>query len=314
METDIDELRRVGRSSLSVGLIGVIAPMALGYFAATALGEPTNTALFVGAALTATSIGITARVFGDLRALSTQEARVVLGAAVADDVLGLIILTVITRVVETGDLDPASIGLTILVAVGFVVVSATIGLAVVPRLFRHVDAVTTSYAVVPVVATALTFALAAAADAARLAPIIGAFIAGVTLGRTEQRERIEHEFNVLAMILVPIFFVSIGLTVDVGAFADAKVIGLAALLSVVAVAAKMLAALGARGSGMDAMLVGVAMVPRGEVGLIFASIGASVGVFDDELYAVVVAVVLVTTIVAPPLLRWRIRVAADLVS
>lgn len=314
LEIDVAELRKVGRVSLMVAAIGVIVPMISGFGVGQLLDETTNASLFLGAALAATSVGITARVFGDLRTLNTREARVVLGAAVADDVLGLVILTVITRVVETGDLDPASIGLTILVAVGFVVVSATIGLAVVPRLFRHVDAVTTSYAVVPVVATALTFALAAAADAARLAPIIGAFIAGVTLGRTEQRERIEHEFNVLAMILVPIFFVSIGLTVDVGAFADAKVIGLAALLSVVAVAAKMLAALGARGSGMDAMLVGVAMVPRGEVGLIFASIGASVGVFDDELYAVVVAVVLVTTIVAPPLLRWRIRVAADLVS
>jgi len=314
LEIDVAELRKVGRVSLMVAAIGVIVPMISGFGVGQLLDETTNASLFLGAALAATSVGITARVFGDLRTLNTREARVVLGAAVADDVLGLIILTVITRVVETGDLDPASIGLTILVAVGFVVVSATIGLVVVPRLFRHVDAVTTSYAVVPVVATALTFALAAAADAARLAPIIGAFIAGVTLGRTEQRERIEHEFNVLAMILVPIFFVSIGLTVDVGAFADAKVIGLAALLSVVAVAAKMLAALGARGSGMDAMLVGVAMVPRGEVGLIFASIGASVGVFDDELYAVVVAVVLVTTIVAPPLLRWRIRVAADLVS
>ncbi len=314
LEIDVAELRKVGRVSLMVAAIGVIVPMISGFGVGQLLDETTNASLFLGAALAATSVGITARVFGDLRTLNTREARVVLGAAVADDVLGLIILTVITRVVETGDLDPASIGLTILVAVGFVVVSTTIGLAVVPRLFRHVDAVTTSYAVVPVVATALTFALAAAADAARLAPIIGAFIAGVTLGRTEQRERIEHEFNVLAMILVPIFFVSIGLTVDVGAFADAKVIGLAALLSVVAVAAKMLAALGARGSGMDAMLVGVAMVPRGEVGLIFASIGASVGVFDDELYAVVVAVVLVTTIVAPPLLRWRIRVAADLVS
>ena len=314
LEIDVAELRKVGRVSLMVAAIGVIVPMISGFGVGQLLDETTNASLFLGAALAATSVGITARVFGDLRTLNTREARVVLGAAVADDVLGLIILTVITRVVETGDLDPASIGLTVLVAVGFVVVSATIGLAVVPRLFRHVDAVTTSYAVVPVVATALTFALAAAADAARLAPIIGAFIAGVTLGRTEQRERIEHEFNVLAMILVPIFFVSIGLTVDVGAFADAKVIGLAALLSVVAVAAKMLAALGARGSGMDAMLVGVAMVPRGEVGLIFASIGASVGVFDDELYAVVVAVVLVTTIVAPPLLRWRIRVAADLVS
>lgn len=314
LEIDVAELRKVGRVSLMVAAIGVIVPMVSGFGVGQLLDETTNASLFLGAALAATSVGITARVFGDLRTLNTREARVVLGAAVADDVLGLIILTVITRVVETGDLDPASIGLTILVAIGFVVVSATIGLAVVPRLFRHVDAVTTSYAVIPVVATALTFALAAAADAARLAPIIGAFIAGVTLGRTEQRERIEHEFNVLAMILVPIFFVSIGLTVDVGAFADAKVIGLAALLSVVAVAAKMLAALGARGSGMDAMLVGVAMVPRGEVGLIFASIGASVGVFDDELYAVVVAVVLVTTIVAPPLLRWRIRVAADLVS
>ena len=314
LEIDVAELRKVGRVSLMVAAIGVIVPMVSGFGVGQLLDETTNASLFLGAALAATSVGITARVFGDLRTLNTREARVVLGAAVADDVLGLIILTVITRVVETGDLDPASIGLTILVAIGFVVVSATIGLAVVPRLFRHVDAVTTSYAVIPVVATALTFALAAAADAARLAPIIGAFIAGVTLGRTEQRERIEHEFNVLAMILVPIFFVSIGLTVDVGAFADAKVIGLAVLLSVVAVAAKMLAALGARGSGMDAMLVGVAMVPRGEVGLIFASIGASVGVFDDELYAVVVAVVLVTTIVAPPLLRWRIRVAADLVS
>lgn len=314
LEIDVAELRKVGRVSLMVAAIGVIVPMVSGFGVGQLLDETTNASLFLGAALAATSVGITARVFGDLRTLNTREARVVLGAAVADDVLGLIILTVITRVVETGDLDPASIGLTILVAIGFVVVSATIGLAVVPRLFRHVDAVTTSYAVIPVVATALTFALAAAADAARLAPIIGAFIAGVTLGRTEQRERIEHEFNVLAMILVPIFFVSIGLTVDVGAFADAKVIGLAALLSVVAVAAKMLAALGARGSGMDAMLVGVAMVPRGEVGLIFASIGASVGVFDDELYAVVVAVVLVTTIVAPPLLRWRIRRAADLVS
>lgn len=314
LEIDVAELRKVGRVSLMVAAIGVIVPMVSGFGVGQLLDETTNASLFLGAALAATSVGITARVFGDLRTLNTREARVVLGAAVADDVLGLIILTVITRVVETGDLDPASIGLTILVAIGFVVVSATIGLAVVPRLFRHVDAVTTSYAVIPVVATALTFALAAAADAARLAPIIGAFIAGVTLGRTEQRERIEHEFNVLAMILVPIFFVSIGLTVDVGAFADAKVIGLAVLLSVVAVAAKMLAALGARGSGMDAMLVGVAMVPRGEVGLIFASIGASVGVFDDELYAVVVAVVLVTTIVAPPLLRWRIRRAADLVS
>ncbi len=314
LEIDVTELRKVGRVSLMVASIGVIVPMVSGFGVGQLLDETTNASLFLGAALAATSVGITARVFGDLRTLNTREARVVLGAAVADDVLGLIILTVITRVVETGDLDPASIGLTILVAIGFVVISATIGLAVVPRVFRHVDAVTTSYAVIPVVATALTFALAAAADAARLAPIIGAFIAGVTLGRTEQRERVEREFNVLAMILVPIFFVSIGLTVDVGAFVDAKVIGLAALLSVVAVAAKMLAALGARGSGMDAMLVGVAMVPRGEVGLIFASLGASVGVFDDELYAVVVAVVLVTTIVAPPLLRWRIRVAADLVS
>lgn len=205
LEIDVAELRKVGRVSLMVAAIGVIVPMVSGFGVGQLLDETTNASLFLGAALAATSVGITARVFGDLRTLNTREARVVLGAAVADDVLGLIILTVITRVVETGDLDPASIGLTILVAIGFVVVSATIGLAVVPRLFRHVDAVTTSYAVIPVVATALTFALAAAADAARLAPIIGAFIAGVTLGRTEQRERIEHEFNVLAMILVPIF-------------------------------------------------------------------------------------------------------------
>ena len=138
METDIDELRRVGRSSLTVGVVGVAAPMAMGYVAARALGESTNTALFVGAALTATSIGITARVFGDLRALSTPEARTVLGAAVADDVLGLIILTVVTRIVQSGSVDVATISSTIGLAVGFLVVAGLVGLRVFPSLMRRI--------------------------------------------------------------------------------------------------------------------------------------------------------------------------------
>ncbi|NBT27656.1 MAG: cation:proton antiporter, partial [Actinobacteria bacterium] len=158
METDIDELRRVGRSSLTVGVIGVAAPMAMGYFAATALGESTNTALFVGAALTATSIGITARVFGDLRALSTPEARTVLGAAVADDVLGLIILTVVTRIVQQGSVDIATVSSTIGLAVGFLVVSGFIGLAVFPGFLRRIGSASRSSSTIPVVAIALVLA------------------------------------------------------------------------------------------------------------------------------------------------------------
>ena len=306
LEMNVGELRKVGRASLIVALIGVAAPMSLGFGAGQLLGESTNASLFLGAALAATSVGITARVFGDLRALSSLEARLVLGAAVADDVLGLVILTIVTRVVEQGSVDLTGVATTLGIAVGFLVICTVIGLVLLPRVVKVIGGRAKSPSVIAVFAAAVTFAMASAADAASLAPIIGAFVAGISLGNTDHHERISREFNVLATIFVPIFFVSIGIDTDVSTFANGHVLALAGVLTIIAIAAKMISSVGAWGTSADRLLVGFGMVPRGEVGLIFASIGLTVGVFDDELYAVVLIVVLATTIVAPPLLRWRL--------
>lgn len=306
LETDLDELRRVGRASMLVALLGVALPMASGIAAGGFLGESTNASLFLGAAMAATSVGITARVFGDLRALSSTEARIVLGAAVADDVLGLVILTVVTRIVEEGSLDAASLATTVGLAGGFLLVAGAVGLILVPRLVRIVGIRAVSPATVGVVAAAITFGFSAAASGANLAPIIGAFVAGLALGRTDHHDRIAREFQVLGSVLIPIFFVQIGLDTDVTKFFDGHVLLLAGILTIIAILGKALSALGAAGVNADKFVIGVGMVPRGEVGLIFATIGVSVGVFDDELYAVVLLVVLLTTVIAPPLLRWRL--------
>ncbi len=307
LEMDLDELRRVGRSSILVAIIGVVVPMTSGIAAGSLLGETMNASLFLGAALAATSVGITARVFGDLKALSSKEARIVLGAAVADDVLGLIILTVVTRVVEKGSIDIGGLLSTIGLALGFLIGAGAIGLLLLPRLLQWIGVKATSAATVGVVAAGITFAFSAAASSAKLAPIIGAFVAGTALARTEHHDRIARDFSVLGSLFIPIFFMQIGIDTDVTKFFDGRVLLFAAILSTIAVIGKMVAAVGAFGTPTDKLVIGFGMVPRGEVGLIFATIGVSIGVFDDELYAVVLLMVLVTTIITPPLLRWQIQ-------
>ncbi|MFN5840672.1 MAG: cation:proton antiporter, partial [Acidimicrobiaceae bacterium] len=287
LEMDLNELRRVGRASMIVAILGVALPMSTGIAAGSLLGESLNASLFLGAALAATSVGITARVFGDLKALASTEARIVLGAAVADDVLGLIILTVVTRVVEQGSIDVAGLISTIGLAVGFLVIAGGIGLIVLPRILKWVGVRATSPATVGVVAAGITFAFSAAASGAKLAPIIGAFVAGTALARTEHHDRIARDFAVLGSIFIPVFFMQIGIDTDVTKFFDGHVLIVAGILSAIAIAGKMLAAVGAIGTNTDKLVIGIGMVPRGEVGLIFASIGVSVGVFKDDLYAVV---------------------------
>lgn len=307
LEMDLDELRKVGRASVIVALIGVAVPMSSGFFAGTLLGESVNASLFLGAALAATSVGITARVFGDLKALSSTEARIVLGAAVADDVLGLVILTIVTRIVEQGSVDIGGLVSTIGLATGFLVVAGAVGILLVPRFLSAIGARALSPVTVGVIAAGITFGFSAAASAADLAPIIGAFVAGAALGRSTYHDKIARDFQALGAVFIPVFFMLIGMDTDVTKFFDLRVLGIAAILSTIAILGKMAAAVGARGTKSDKLLIGIGMVPRGEVGLIFASIGVSVGVFNDELYAVVLLVVLVTTVVAPPLLRIRIE-------
>ena len=314
LETDIIELKSVGRASILVAIIGVVLPMVLGFGASSMLGESVNTSLFVGAALTATSIGITARVFGDLRALATVEARTVLGAAVVDDVLGLIILTVVTRIVEQGSVGIGTIASTIGLAIGFLAVTSTVGFTIFPQLFARIAKGARSTSTVSVVAIGIALGFSVLADKAHLAPIIGAFVAGLALRRIATHERVERDVASLAQIFVPIFFLNIGISTNIRAMADARVIGVALILSAVAIVSKIAAASGATGSRGDKLTIGFGMLPRGEVGLIFASIGLSVGALSEELYGSVLVVVLVTTLIAPPLLRWRLGTQAQAIE
>ena len=311
LEMDLTELRRVGKASMLVAIIGVVVPMSSGVLAGSILGESLNASLFLGAALAATSVGITARVFGDLKALSSTEARIVLGAAVADDVFGLIILTVVTRIVQQGSIDIAGLASTIGLAVGFLTIAGGIGIFVVPKIFAWVGVHALSPATIGVLAAGITFGFSAAASGAQLAPIIGAFIAGTALSRTPQHDRIARDFKALGSIFIPVFFLQIGIDTDVTKFFSANVLLIAFVLTVIAIGGKIIAALGARGTNTDKILIGIGMIPRGEVGLIFASIGVAVGVFDADLYAVVLLVVLLTTVITPPLLRWRIQSGFD---
>ncbi|MEO5679562.1 MAG: cation:proton antiporter, partial [Acidimicrobiales bacterium] len=306
MEMDVGELSAVGRASLLVGTAGVVVPFALGAGVATALGEPGKTAIFLGAALTATSVGITARVFGDLKALSSVEARTVLGAAVADDVLGLVILTVVVRLVTEGSVGVGLIAATVGLAVLFLVVTTVAGLSLAPRLFAFVRRFSRSPGTLVAAALAFTLAFAELAQVAKLAPIIGAFVAGLALGKGRDGERIARELKPVGHLFIPVFFLQIGIDADLAAMAKPAVLGLAAALLAAAVVGKLAAVVGLMGSPGDRWLVGLGMLPRGEVGLIFAGIGLREGVLGGNLYAALLLVVLATTLVTPPLLRARL--------
>jgi Kef-type K+ transport system membrane component KefB/predicted amino acid-binding ACT domain protein len=312
LEMDLGELSKVGRTSLSVAVIGVVAPMVMGFGAISLMGEDFNTALFVGAALTATSVGITARVFGDLRALATTEARIVLGAAVADDVMGLVVLTVVVRLVTEGSVSVLSVLGIIGVAVAFLLFGGLIGLRVAPPLFAAIEKVSRSTGTLVALALAFTLFFAELADLAKLAPIVGAFVAGIALSKTGQADRIRRELTPVGHLFIPVFFLQIGIDADIAAFGRIEVLRDAAILLAVAVVGKMLSPLGALGAPGDKLLIGFGMLPRGEVGLIFATIGLQNGVLGDDLYAALLLVVLVTTLVAPQLLKMRYaRVRGD---
>jgi Kef-type K+ transport system membrane component KefB len=306
LEMDLRDLRSVGRASLLVAVVGVVVPMVAGVAAGLGFGMDSNEALFVGAALTATSVGITARVFGDLRALATVEARTVLGAAVADDVLGLVILTVVTRIVVEGSVSALGIIEVTAIAIGFVIVATWVGIRVAPPLFLAIRRHSRSAGTLVVLALAFTLAMAELAHLADLAPIIGAFVAGLALARTNSAERIRSELAPVGHLLVPVFFLKIGIDADISALTDPSVLGIAAALFAVAVVGKLAAAAGMLGSPGDRLLVGIGMIPRGEVGLIFATLGLREGVIGQDVYGALILVVLATTVVTPPVLRWRL--------
>ncbi len=305
MEMDLAELVAVGRSSLQVAFAGVAMPFAMGAGVMLAFGKDGDTALFVGAALTATSVGITARVFGDMRALATSEARTVLGAAVADDVLGLVILTVVVRIVSEGSVSVGTIVDVAGVAVLFLVGVGAICIVAAPRIFGTVHRFARGGGTIFALAIAFTLLISVLANESKLAPIVGAFVAGLALGRTRQADRVRRDLSSLIHILVPLFFVRIGIDSEISEFKRPSVLGLAGCLVAVGVIGKIAAGRFATASAGDRLLIGLGMIPRGEVGLIFAGIGLTEGVLSNDLYAALLVVVLVTTLVTPPVLKVR---------
>jgi Kef-type K+ transport system membrane component KefB len=305
LESDLGELLRAGLQATLVALVGVAVPFAVGYGVMHWLGHPALLAVFVGATFTATSVGITARVLADLGRLGDGAARVVLGAAVVDDILGLIILAVVTGVAQTGSVPLGAVGLLAAKAVVFLVASVLVGVRLAPTLVRWVGRLRARGTLI-VYSVVFAVALAAVADLIGLATIIGAFAAGLVLATTERGAHVEERIKPVADLLVPVFFVTVGMKVQPAAlnpFAEGGQFGVAMLLTGVAVASKLAAGLAVYQRGVRRWPVAVGMVPRGEVGLIFAGAGLAAGVIAEDLYSALIVVVMLTTFAAPPWLK-----------
>ena len=307
LETDLRKLIKVGGSSLTVGATGVILPFVLGYFVARGLNLSVVTSVVCGAALTATSVGISARVLSDLGWLRRPEGQIVLGAAVIDDVIGLVILSIVSSLIAGAAITAGSIALKVAVAVGFLLLVVGIGSRVIPPLFSYMDRGKMQDSAG---AVAITFALlvAWAASLSGAAVIIGAFAAGLVLHETVQRDRIERVTTSLGHFFVPIFFAVVGAGVDITSLSDSAAVKIAAGLFVVGVLGKFVAGYAPFWFRGNKSLVGISMIPRGEVGLIFAQMGAASGALNTQLFSAVTLTVMATTLVVPPLLsRYRVR-------
>lgn len=322
LESNIDELMAVGGSAMVVACLGVVAPVILGY--GVSLWYLPDHAwyvhTFVGATLAATSVGITARVLKDMRKMDTKEARIILGAAVVDDVLGLIILAVVSGLITSiasgggGEISLVPILIIIGKAVAFLSVSVLLGRALAGKVIHWGSQAKVRG--IPVVLTiCYCFLMAGIAETIGLAAIVGAFAAGLVLDHTHyvgyhelKGKKIEDLLAPVSAIYVPVFFVLMGLRVDLSAFGDLGVLEFAAALSIAAIIGKQICSLGILEKGLNRLAVGIGMIPRGEVGLIFAGIGANlmVGgepVLSSEAFSAMIVMVMVTTLATPPLLK-----------
>jgi Kef-type K+ transport system membrane component KefB len=324
LESTVGQMAKVGASALVVAVVGVVVPFGLcwGVSALLLPDQSVYAHAFIGATLCATSVGITARVLKDLGASQTNEARIILGAAVIDDVLGLVVLAVVTGVIAAantgGSVSPLDIGIILGKAFAFLVGALVIGVVFSKRLFALASMLRTR-GVLLAVSLCICFVFAWAADAIGLAAIVGAFAAGLVLEDVHFKDftskgvhELEDLIAPITAFLVPVFFVLMGMKTDLRAFADVSVLGLAAAITVVAIVGKQVCGLVVVGKDIDRLSVGIGMVPRGEVGLIFANIGltlniAGVRVIEDRVYSAVVVMVILTTMMTPPLLRFSLR-------
>ena len=321
VESDLFQLLAVGWSSLVVAMLGVLAPMILGYVVSSQLLPDTSwlTHLFVGGTLTATSVGITARVLKDLGKANSKEAQIILGAGITDDVIGLVVMAVVSGLVTAasgggGGVSPGSVLWIVVMASVFLILAVVVGRFWSQRIFVHAAKLQ-----VPGVLLGLClcfcFVVAAISGFVGLAPIVGAFAAGIVLDEVHYepfRERGERKVEELLFpittLIVPVFFVMMGFRVDVKSFASPAVLGFAALITLVAIVGKQICGLGVLERGLDCLAIGVGMIPRGEVGLIFAGMGATLTlagkpVLSPTTFSALVLMIMLTTFITPPLLK-----------
>jgi Kef-type K+ transport system membrane component KefB len=311
LETNLREMMRVGPAALSVACVGVALPFLLGFCywwlvphpIGAGGGDVRTVAIFVGATLTATSVGITARVLGDLGRLDADESRIILGAAVIDDVIGLVILSVVSGIAAGGAVTLMGVGTTLAVAAGFLVAVVVVGTRVLPAITDRIARMRVRGALV-VFAIAFALALAALAGRVGSAMIIGAFAAGLVLRSTQQGATFAEQVKPVAAVLAPIFFVTVGAAVDIRLL-DPRMEGAGSLLmvagalTVLAVIGKVAAGWAAPWARLDRLMVGVGMVPRGEVGLIFADVGRRAGLLTEAAFSAILLMVMATTFLAP---------------
>jgi len=327
LESDLGQMMRVGASSLLVALLGIIGPFLLGW----AVGvwfypdESIYVHIFLATVLTATSVGITARVLKDIHKIDTDEARIILGAAVIDDILGLLILAIVSGVIQAADSGTAMSSSAILwliaKAVLFLLGAVVVGRLVYKRVFQ-IASFLNVHGMLLITALAGCFAMAFVAAQVGLAPIVGAFAAGLVMeevyysGRGDfSKHTIEELLEPLALFLVPIFFVKMGMDVDLYTFGNVSVLAFALVLTLAAIVGKQISSFGVVRTGKQGVnrwIVGLGMIPRGEVGLIFAGIGMALSfqgekVISPEVYTAIVIMVILTTLITPPVLTWAFR-------
>lgn len=344
LESNIQEMKRVGMRSTVVAIIGVVTPFILGTFVVGPLLLSNNgfyTHLFLGAALTATSVGITGKVLKDSNRMQTKEAKIILGAAVIDDILGLIILAIVTALVQEGMISLGSIQEIVSKAIAFLAASILLGEFLAKRIGDLFSRIHSGVGMKFTIALSFCLFYSFLAEQIGLAPIIGAFAAGLVLDPVQFKsfeysstikdiesvvestkgtlkhkldEFIEHHkhkhiediVEPLGFFVVPLFFIYTGFTVDLKVLFDPQVLMLGVAITFVAFISKIASGVAA-GRDVDKLLVGLSMTPRGEVGIIFATIGRTLGVLDDKIFSVIVVVVILTTIIAPSLIMQRLK-------
>jgi len=303
LETKPRDLLEVGWTAVAVGVSGVVVPFILGLWYMKFSGHSTVESIFVGAAMVATSVGITARVLADLGALSTRAARVILAAAVLDDILGLLVLAVVSSL-STGQVHYAQLLTVAAEAVVFALLMIFFGSRVIGRFQPHVEKLRAQNSAF-ILSIILCLGLSLASVYIGMAAIVGAFLSGLALADHSERWKLHENAHPLSEFLAPFFFVILGVQVNVRSFANPGLIGLASIICVLAIVGKLVGCgLGCLRLGFkDALRVGIGMIPRGEVGLIVAGVGLTLHTISDAVYSIVLVMSIVTTLVAPPFLR-----------